>query len=177
MPEAIIKYAVNDSIGKKSFVPLDVLIRNQNVLSTSDELHRTLYSGNKVIHQTTSAGTKKSTIPENFTAINSGTCKIKLKAAIARTVGVTSEASGTVSLVKNGDTSTARTANVTYVRDIASFDWDRVPFIEFNNVRFDAGDEFTITIETTTLNNSDYSTYYGDVGIYGTVSQGIFLID
>ena len=38
MPEAITKYAINSSLGKKDFVPLDVLIKGYRHLISSDEI-------------------------------------------------------------------------------------------------------------------------------------------
>lgn len=38
MPEAITKYAINSSLGRKDFVPLDVLIKGYRHLISSDEI-------------------------------------------------------------------------------------------------------------------------------------------
>ena len=38
MPEAITKYAINSSLGRNDFVPLDVLIKGYRHLISSDEI-------------------------------------------------------------------------------------------------------------------------------------------
>lgn len=73
---AINKFINSKNPSQSSFMPLDALIRNQNVLYASDNLHRMLYSGENTydLNKKTNAIISLS----KFMATNTGTCKIKL---------------------------------------------------------------------------------------------------
>lgn len=163
MPEAITKYAVNSSLGTDSFIPLDVLIRNQNVLYASDNLHRMLYSGEYIdgiqAHENAIFSISK------FTATNAGTCKIKLFIWV---VANRYSSNTYVRIKRNGNIiMSVNTTQTGY----------RSEYLSFDNISFKNGDKFEIYADYTNETSNGWEIHYKDVGIYGDVTPGIFIIE
>lgn len=158
---AIKKFVNSKNPAQPEFFPLDTLIRNQNVLYASDNLHRMLYSGQN--SYTVSPGGTQTTSLSKFTAINTGTLKIKLSAWWTGRLS-----SVYVKLKKNGTEIMS-----TQVTAQSANNSEKV----FDNVPFKDGDKFEIYI--TARNSSDYNITinYKDLGIYGDVTAGIFIIE
>lgn len=177
MPEAIVKYALNRSMGTKDFIPLDELIRNQFILTFSDTLYQGLYFGyNTPIMESIRPGSEQEIIVPDikFTARNDGSCKLKFKLDVMRTLDPIGNTNETIlTLLKNGSDYKTVTVNNGYGKD----NWNTIPFESFGIINFKTGDTFSLRVKTINT-NSRYAAdvYLLDFNIYGDVKYGIFKV-